>query len=233
MRYTLLFLLLFIQRAHAQTGAGASGAGQDYIQVSQEPRHHKILENEWVRVLDVRIPPGDTSLFHKHSTPSVFIVLSNTRTGSQVLVESAPARFTDGHIWFESFRTSPRIHRVWNSDTTEFHVIDLEVLNKTPKPIDPPMTMTDLPGVTLQLLFDEAPVRGYRLTLLSGSLRIGPRRNPILVAGLSDDAGSPTVNGVPFLKKGAILFVPAGKDILFTPTSTGAPHPQFALLELK
>src|SRR5882762_10137388 len=88
------------------------------IQVSQEPRHHNVFENAWVRVLDVHIPPGDTSLIHKHSTPSVFMILSNTKTGSEVIVEPEKPSFNDGHIWFEGFYTTPRIHRVWNSDTT-------------------------------------------------------------------------------------------------------------------
>src|SRR5258705_238434 len=87
---------------------------------------HNVFENEWVRILDVHIPPGDTSLFHKHSTPSVFMVLSNTKTGSEVLVEPAKIHLTEGNIWFEGFYDKPRIHRVWNSDTTDFHVIDME-----------------------------------------------------------------------------------------------------------
>ena len=102
-------------------------AARTQVQVSEEPRHHKVLANEWVRVLDVHIPPHDTSLLHKHSTPSVFIVLSNTRTGSQVLVEPGKPSFADGNIWFESFRDTPRIHRVWNEDTVEFHVMDIEL----------------------------------------------------------------------------------------------------------
>ena len=43
------------------------------VQVSKEPRHKKVLENKYIRLLDVNIPPGDTSLFHIHSTPSVFL----------------------------------------------------------------------------------------------------------------------------------------------------------------
>src|SRR5215475_8061503 len=97
------------------------------VQVSEEPRHHKVLANEWVRVLDVHIPPHDTTQMHKHSTPSVFLILSNTKTGSQVVVEPAKTSFADGNIWFESFQDKPRIHRVWNEDTVEFHVMDIEL----------------------------------------------------------------------------------------------------------
>src|SRR5579859_1062206 len=106
------------------------------MQVSEEPMHHKVLANSWVRILDVHIPPGDTSQFHKHSTPSVFLILSNTRTGSEVLVEPGKPSFANGNIWFEGFYDKPRIHRVWNEDTVEFHVIDMELPHANPLAID-------------------------------------------------------------------------------------------------
>jgi len=34
--------------------------------VSQEPRHHVVFANAQFHVLDVNIPPGDTSLDHRH-----------------------------------------------------------------------------------------------------------------------------------------------------------------------
>ncbi|HTE30494.1 MAG TPA: hypothetical protein VK666_09000, partial [Chryseolinea sp.] len=102
----------------------ASFSSVAQVQVSKEPMHHNVFENAWVRVLDVHIAPGDTSLIHKHSTPSVFLVLSKTRTGSQVITEPSEIHLHDGNIWFEGFYDQPRIHRVWNSDTTDFHVVE-------------------------------------------------------------------------------------------------------------
>ena len=103
------------------------------IPVSQEPRHHKILENDHLRLLDVHIPPGDTSMIHLHATPSVFVVLNNVKTGSQVISEEDHSKSPIphfGNIWFEGFYEKSRIHRVWNSDSSEFHVMDIELTNK-------------------------------------------------------------------------------------------------------
>ncbi|HXB91520.1 MAG TPA: hypothetical protein VNU72_04490 [Puia sp.] len=197
------------------------------IQVSQEPRHHNVYENNRVRILDVHIPPGDTSLMHKHSTPSVFMILSQTKTGSEVLVEPAKTNFSDGNIWFESFSEKPRIHRVWNSDTTEFHVVDMELLNKDPQPIDPP-----LGGNTFTLLFDETPVRGYRLLLpAGGKIRVPGRKAAIVVVGLSNTKGEVSVNKNPFTKKGDFVFVGPGGQVDLVNNGNGAES--FALLELK
>ena len=48
------------------------------VQVSKEPLHKKVLENKYIRLLDVWMQPGDTSLFHIHSTPSVFVHFTTT-----------------------------------------------------------------------------------------------------------------------------------------------------------
>jgi len=45
--------------------------------LSAAPRHHTLLlENDRVRVLDTRIPPGDLVPVHTHRRPSVLYVLS-------------------------------------------------------------------------------------------------------------------------------------------------------------
>lgn len=213
--------------------------GRSQVPVSQEPRHHIVFENDRVRVLDVHIPPGDTSLMHKHSTPSVFIVLSNTKTGSQVLVEPAKTSFTDGNIWFEGFYDQPRIHRVWNSDTVEFHVVDMELPNRDNRTIDPPLKTTapsaanpSAGSASLTLLFDEKPVRGYRAMLSPGStFRLPRRKAPVMIVGLGNAPGKVTVNEKPFVKKGDYLFAEPGKEIIFVNgDKSTAP---FAIFELK
>jgi len=204
-----------------------SFAARTQVQVSEEPRHHKVLANEWVRVLDVHVPPHDTTQMHKHSTPSVFIVLSNTRTGSQVLVEPGKPSFADGNIWFESFQDKPRIHRVWNEDTVEFHVMDIELPHapgSLGNVVDPPFS---------KLLFDAKPARVYRLTLPSGQHAALPRSSaPILVIGLSGPGANGTVNRQPFTKKGDYLFLPGNSPIAMA-NNSAATDQQFAVLYLK
>jgi hypothetical protein len=218
---------LFAIAAFSLAGLFSAESASAQIPVSQEPRHHNVFENAWVRVLDVRIPPGDTSLMHKHETPSVFMVLSKTKTGSQVLVEPAKINLTQGNIWYESFSTGPRIHRVWNSDTSEFHVIDMELLDKTPKSIDPPLN-----GKSYSLLFDEKQVRGYRLTLNGGEAVMIPARvAPILVVSLSKTSGTLSVNDTQFLQIGSFHFEDAGQKISIA--NNGTAKQELALYELK
>lgn len=80
------FLLLLIFMVHA-----CMCRSQQVVPVRDEPMHHNVFQNEYIRVLDVRIRPGDTSQFHKHETPSVFIVLHPVKTGSEVRIEEQKA----------------------------------------------------------------------------------------------------------------------------------------------
>jgi hypothetical protein len=151
-----LFLLCLLQPVYWALTA-------QEVPVSKEPRHHPVFENGKVRVLNVTLPPGDTSLYHLHSTPSVFISLSTTKTAAQ-LKGGQPSPFgmsTQGNIWFENL--SPphtRIHRVWNEDTAAFHVVDVELFTSDARFSTPPLSFPH--G---RLLTDTPWVRVYKIEL--------------------------------------------------------------------
>ena len=199
------------------------------VPVSEEPLHHKVFENSYVRVLDVHLVPGDTSLFHKHETPSVFIVLSNAKTGSELISDGsiAGAPVTYGNIWFDGFYTKPRIHRVWNNDTIEFHVMDIELLNKAYKDPGSPIEQR-----SIHMLFNEKPVRSYSCLLNAHStININDRNGPLLVICLSNSDGKVSVNKKIFKQKGDFIFLPGGTKSSFI--NTGITDAQLAILELK
>lgn len=200
---------------------------QEAVAVSKEPLHKNVFENEYLRVLDVRISPGDTTLFHKHETPSVFISLHPVRTGSQVIIEdgSATVLSLDRRITFESFSKSPRVHRVWNADTSVFHVMDVEVLTKGDKKTEPSIVLPEF-----KQLFDAPPVRTYRVTLKPNQVIEIKQSSAVLVVGLND-AGKVTVNDKSILKEGDFLFVSPSEKIKLV--NKDEKEYSFALLELK
>jgi hypothetical protein len=102
------------------------------LQVRNEPRHKNVFENKWIRVLDVKIKPGDTTLFHRHSTPSVIVLLTNTKLGTELQGgEPVISHTKSGSLSYAAYGEKPIFHRVWNDDTSEFHVMDIELLGKS------------------------------------------------------------------------------------------------------
>jgi hypothetical protein len=181
------------------------------VPVSKEPRHHNILENSHIRLLDVHIPPGDTTQIHIHATPSIFVILTNkVKVGSQVISEEKRARLNpadDENIWFEGFYKQPRIHRVWNSDTLEYHVMDIELTNTNFIAIDSPISQK-----AFTLLFDEKPVRAYRLRMANvANIPVPARKADILVIRLTDSKNNIYINGKSLLKMGDYIYIPSDK----------------------
>jgi len=145
------------------------------VQVRDEPRHHNVLENKYFRILDVNIPPHDTTLQHIHSTPSVILLFTNTVTATELKGKAwESGKSIAGSAFYRDFAKDTVIHRVSNWDTVNYHVTDIELLsvydaNNTRKPL--PFTV----------LFDEPKAIAYRLT--SVSKQIIDNRGP-MVAGL-------------------------------------------------
>jgi hypothetical protein len=99
------------------------------VQVSKEPRHLPMIENKYIRLLDVRLQPGDTTWYHIHSTPSVFLPFTTTLTGSQIKGRDwVKSKLFAGEAWYTSYIPDSVIHRVINYDTAVFHITDVELL---------------------------------------------------------------------------------------------------------
>lgn len=156
------------------------------VPVHEEPFHVPVFQNGAIRVLNVQIPPGDTSLYHLHHTPSLFIFLSSTATSSQLWGKSpTSSRLTAGRLLYENLAApNNRIHRVWNIDPDTLHVIDVELLSPDSGFARAPL---QIKGLTLEV--DTPFVRAYRLTLKKGeTFTLKDPHQPLLLVSL--EAGS-------------------------------------------
>ena len=60
-------------------------AAQAPVPVASEPRHHLKFENQFVRVFDVQVPTGDTTLFHIHSNDYLFVSIGDATLKGEVM----------------------------------------------------------------------------------------------------------------------------------------------------
>lgn len=95
-----------------------------------EKFHHWFFENQYVRVYDVRIPPGETTEFHLHAFDSVFVVVSGGLVAIQAEGQAwGKAETTEaGSVEFSADAKRPRTHRVRNDGRAEFHVVVVQLL---------------------------------------------------------------------------------------------------------
>ncbi len=146
------------------------------VAVSREPRHKNVLENKYLRLLDVWIPPGDTTKFHIHSTPSLFLQFTSTRVGVQIKGgEWVKNKNEKGSASYRSFVNDTLVHRVSNLDTSMFHVTDIELLSA----YQPIVSKAVLP---FTVLFENEKAVAYRLTDATIHSKIIKGRGPIVAA---------------------------------------------------
>jgi len=152
-----------------------SAATTAQVPVSKEPRHHPVFQNKYIRVLDVWVPPGGTTMFHIHATPSVFVILSNTYTGSQIMGEGWGEKNVSvaGSAWYRSFINDTLVHRVANFDTIPFHVNDIEILS----PYNNSSNQKPLPYT---VLFENEKAAAYQLKSASIKNQIIQNRGPMI-----------------------------------------------------
>jgi hypothetical protein len=102
------------------------GAAQ--MPIEKEPHHKIVLENQQVRVIDLVVPAGDTTLLHTHNAASVVIFLSNSGLAIQN-PRQAPVitQVKLGEVVFRDYDVKPVAHTVWSADGSMFRCLVVEV----------------------------------------------------------------------------------------------------------
>lgn len=139
--------------------------GEAPVPISREPRHRVVFESPLVRVLDVQVRPGDTTLFHVHMDRHLGVVIVGTRTWEQALGMAGTLNAADaiGSIFDNSRRTLPYTHRVANTDTVAFHYVVAQMLG--PSGLATPVLPADS---TMILDRETRDARLYRVALNPG-----------------------------------------------------------------
>jgi quercetin dioxygenase-like cupin family protein len=57
------------------------------VSVYHEPHHRQLFQYGPTRILELQLPPGETSWFHTHESPVLYVTLSTSRTRTQNLGE--------------------------------------------------------------------------------------------------------------------------------------------------
>ena len=183
------------------------------VPVSKEPLHKKVMENQYFRLLDVKLKPGDTTQFHIHSLPSVFVRFSSNDITSQLQGESwIPEKSEQGQVSFKAYGADSIIHRVTNVGDKVFHVTDMELLApyKSKFPFHP---------LPYKELIDNERVAVYQLNAASFKDKVTSIHGPILAELVK---GSEVVyldivtKKSITLKEGKYLYIPAGNTFSFS-----------------
>ncbi len=197
------------------------------VPVREEPRHKPVIVNQYFRMMDVHISPGDTTLFHIHETPSLFLRFTNTYVKSQLkgMAWSEKENSQAGSVSYEEFSTA-RIHRVSNVDSDIFHVTDIEIMSS----YHPADGRKPLP---FNVVLENEKAIAYRIVAINSEEHIN-NRGPIIAALVEGDLieiKEKDIKGKMKISNGKFIYLKPGGS--YTLASRSKEKIDLVLFELK
>lgn len=119
MKYLSLLMLL---------ATATSLADDRPVPVYAEPRHRLVFDDQVMRVLNLLLPPGETTRFHTHDQPIVYITLSDARVrarspGGDWVTDERPLEPRGSVLTNINYLERPETHQVSNVGETDLHLV--------------------------------------------------------------------------------------------------------------
>jgi hypothetical protein len=147
------------------------------LPANEEPRHVVMLENEWVRVIDVEIPEGERTLYHTHSLDYPYVLVTSVTLYNQIYgQEPKDVKMQAGFIgYYDAASKGAYTHRFINRGPGAVRALGIEMLKPTEVPAAPNAALPALAGAEIAL--DNERVGAYRIKIAPGK-SIGPLTIP-------------------------------------------------------
>lgn len=163
-------------------------AAQAPLPVEKEPHHRMVLENAYVRVLDIVLAPGEATLDHRHSRDTLQVTIAPSKMSVEV-AGKPPADVPEGgpgDAEFVFFSKTPLTHRMKNVGASTLHIIEVEILSTSPAP---PQTPFQQESQNYKQALDNNRVRVFRRVLPAGATTtVHTHQRPML--GISVTGGN-------------------------------------------
>jgi quercetin dioxygenase-like cupin family protein len=144
------------------------------VEITSEPHHHLALENAYVRVFQVEVPPHSATLMHRHRHDYIFVALGASNIENDVAGKSPVAlQLLDGQT---EFAPGNFAHIAKNLADTPFRNVTIEFLQDGKAHQSPPPKWEEERGVTAyhggtrDILFVKDGVRVSEIDLQPGGV---------------------------------------------------------------
>jgi quercetin dioxygenase-like cupin family protein len=223
-------LLATIVLAAAQTA--------NEVEITAEPYHHQALENQYVRVFKVEVPPHSDTLMHWHHHDYFFVTLGDTQVENDVKGKSpATLKLQDGETRFTPGNFA---HIAKNLADTPFRNVTIELLQDEKARQSPPPKWDEDRGLhvlnagTEDIMFVKDGVRVSEFELQPGGIVPSHHHfGPHLLVAVSDLEISSNVEGqgpMPgHFKSGDVKWLPG--SYTHTVTNVGKQPAKFVTFE--
>jgi oxalate decarboxylase/phosphoglucose isomerase-like protein (cupin superfamily) len=210
------------------------------VELNAEPHHHLTLENKYVRVYNVEVPPHTDTLMHWHRHDYIFVTLGPTEVVNAVK-DKPPVtlKLQDGET---RFSPAPFTHIARNLTDQPFRNVTIEIVDDDSLRHavvhgdvrwDEDRALETLSGGTQQILFVKDGIRASETELQPGGILPLRHTGPNLLVAVSEvhlhsaiEGQSP---GPVRLESGEVTWLPGA--VSHTVTNTGHKPAKFVTLE--
>ena len=171
-----LFIRSIIAAALVLLPAAGSFAQDEVVPADKEPRHVPKLVNDWVRLVDVEIPEGEQTLYHRHSLDYPYVLVTSVTLFNQIHGQEAKdVKMEAGFVgYYNAASKGAYTHRFINRGPGTFRAIGIELL----KPADAGTNKPPLPALAgAETALDNERVGAYRIKIAPGA-STGPLKIP-------------------------------------------------------
>jgi quercetin dioxygenase-like cupin family protein len=208
------------------------------VEITAEPDHHLALENKYVRVFQVEVPPRAATLLHHHAHDYIFVTLGDSEIENDVEGKApVTVKLADGEVRFTAGNFS---HIARNLSDHPFRNVTIELLRgaqagKSAK-WDEERGLSVLEGGSRDILFVKDGARISDIQLQPGaSFPKHTHPGPYLLVAVTDLRLRSTVTGkTPTdidAKSGSLSWVPDATT--HSVTNTGKSSARFILVEFQ
>jgi beta-alanine degradation protein BauB len=179
-----------------KTKSTAADAAPKVVPITEEQHHHLVLDNDYVRVFHVEVPPHSETLYHQHDMDYVFVTLGDSKVASErVDGKSTTLELKDGDT---RFTKGGFAHKAVNLSDKPFVNVTIEMKRPAdakwnasgsfPNSLNVGKELLKADGVTcmdheFESGIDQLPIHGHVLMVAM---------KPVLISTLS--SGSKTLN---------------------------------------
>jgi quercetin dioxygenase-like cupin family protein len=214
---------------------------QQPVEITSEPSHHLVFENEYVRVFDVTVAPKATTLVHRHGYDYLFVTLGDSDVvNARVGEKPVPLHLSDGEVRYTAGNFA---HAAANESDHPFHNITIELLKPSSK-VEPCAGVCTVrqcakepsracPATVRRIVADQWQVSLVKMPP-SSRLEKHTHTLPHLVVAVSDlDLSSQTDSATATIKRapGGLAWVPSG--VTHTLLNNSSKQAQFITVEFK
>jgi len=161
----ILFLFLLLPFLAAQTAPE--------VEITSEPSHHLVVDNEYVRVFKVEVAPHTSTLMHRHRHDYVYVTFGDAHLSNEV--EGKPpvdVKLADGETRFTAGNFA---HVARNLSDQPFRNVTIELmqdekLRQTPSHWPEESGEKTFPGGSSKILFVKDGVRVSEVNLEPGAV---------------------------------------------------------------